>query len=260
MNDITSDNSRGEPCITVSHLSYGYTDDLVLEDLSFSIEQGDYVGMLGPNGSGKTTLLKIILGLIEPTKGTVKIFGEDVHYFKDGSWIGYVPQSIEYSGWEFPATVEEVVRSGRTAKVGLLRRFRKQDRAAVQRAMEMTGIYDLRKKLINEVSGGQRQRIFIARALAAEPKVLILDEPTVGVDPAAQEQFYSLLRMINEQQGITILFVSHDIDVITHEAKTILCLNKTLVCHVDSGQFINKEHLEKLYGQKGKYILHGHNI
>lgn len=245
-------------CVEMEDVSFHYGDTPVLEHLTFQIEQGDYVGLLGPNGSGKTTALKILLGLIEPQEGVVKLFGDDVRYFKDASWIGYVPQWIQHSGWNFPASVEEVVRSGRTAKIGVLHRFRKADHAAVERALKQADVADLRHKLINELSGGQRQRVFIARALASQPKMLILDEPTVGVDIAAQEEFYALLRQLNDEHGITIVFVSHDIDVITHEAKTILCLNRELVCHVDSKNFISSGHLEKLYGEKGKYILHGH--
>lgn len=255
---MTKKNKKQTPCIEIQNLSFSYGSEQVLDHITFTVEVGEYIGILGQNGSGKTTLLKLILGLLEPQEGTIRLFGDEVKYFKDKDWIGYVPQAIQYAGWEFPATVEEVVSSGRTAKVGLLRRFRKQDYQAVEQALERADVLPLRKRLINELSGGQRQRVFIARALAAEPKVLILDEPTVGVDIASQEQFYALLRKLNNEDNITIVFVSHDIDVITHESKTILCLNRELVCHVASKDFITKEHLEKMYGEKSRYILHGH--
>ncbi|HLD21619.1 MAG TPA: metal ABC transporter ATP-binding protein [Patescibacteria group bacterium] len=245
-------------CIEVQHLSFYYLNQIILDNISFSITCGNYVGILGPNGSGKTTLLKIILGLLKPSEGTARVFDEDVAHLKHAAWIGYVPQSISHSGWNFPATVEEVVKTGRIAKIGMLKRWGKKDTAAVERAMELAGVDSYKKRLINHLSGGERQRIFIARALASEPKILILDEPTAGIDMTSQEAFYALLRTLNTTMNITILFVSHDIDVIAHEAKTILCLNRQLVCHVASKNFITKEHLEKLYGKKSKYILHNH--
>ncbi len=249
---------KGRNAIELEEVSFLYDGTLVLDNISFTIETGDYVGILGPNGSGKTTLLKIILGLIEPAAGEVTIFGESIRDFKQHSWIGFVPQHVSVGDWQFPATVEEIVRSGRTATIGLLRRFSSTDAHACAEAMEIAEVSDLAKRRIGELSGGQRQRVFIARALAASPKVLILDEPTVGVDIARQEKFYAFLKKLNEKHNITIIFVSHDIDVAVHEAKTILCLNKQLVCHVASHDFINKDFLEKMYGTKGKYILHGH--
>lgn len=245
-------------CISFKNVNFSYGDMLVLDDISFSIERGDYVGILGPNGSGKTTLLKMVLGLLHPDSGEIKVFNQDVRTFKQHSWIGYVPQRITTGDWRFPATVNEVVESGRTALIGPLRRFKKSDANACKKAMDIAGVAHLGKRLIGELSGGQRQRVFIARALAAEPQLLILDEPTVGVDIGAQEDFYAFIKELNNVHDITILFVSHDIDVAVHEAKTILCLNKALVCHVASHDFISKDYLEKLYGKKGKYILHGH--
>lgn len=259
---MTTPNEHAEhkhtPAIRADHLNFLYGERAVLHDLNFMIEEGDYVGILGPNGSGKTTLLKIILGLLRPSLGTIKIFGEDIRTFKDFSWIGYVPQRASSTTWEFPATVEEVVRTGRTAKRGMLRRFTAEDRDAITRAMNEADVARFASRRISALSGGELQRVFIARALAAEPKILILDEPTVGVDIHAQETFYAFIKKLHETQGITIIFVSHDIDVIVQEAKTILCLNRELICHVSSKHFINKDYLEQLYGAKGKYILHGH--
>jgi zinc transport system ATP-binding protein len=245
------------PCIEAKNVHYQYGDNVVLDHVSFRIATGDYVGILGPNGSGKTTLLRIILGILKPTSGSVRVFGEELRYFKNSSWIGYVPQRAASSGQGFPATVEEVVASGRTPKIGMLHRMHAQDKAAIEQAMKTADVARLRSRLISRLSGGERQRVFIARALAAEPKVLILDEPTVGVDIGAQEKFYSFLRAMNEN-GMTILLVSHDIDVLAGEAKTILCLNRELVCHVAAQDFITSDHLTKLYGEKGKFILHKH--
>lgn len=245
-------------CIDVQNLNFSYNGNPVLENVSFSVKDGEYLGIIGPNGGGKTTLIKIILGLLKPDTGSVKIFGEDIKTFKERALIGYVPQRISQSIPQFPATVEEIVRSGRTARVGLFKRFSEQDKIAIEKAMETADVVKHRARLINELSGGERQRVFIARSLAGEPKMLILDEPSVGVDIAAQEKFYTFIEDLNQNHGLAIIFVSHDIDVVAHEVKCLLCLNKSLVCHGLPREFMKEEYLEKLYGKKVKFILHRH--
>jgi zinc transport system ATP-binding protein len=245
-------------CIEIENLSFSYNSHSVLENVSFAIKSGEYLGVIGPNGGGKTTLIKIILGLLRPKRGTVKIFGTDVKEFKEKSLVGYVPQRVSQEISQFPATVEEVVKSGRTARVGILKRFRKDDFAAVENAMKVADVAKYKTKLLSELSGGERQRVFIARALAGEPKILILDEPSVGVDLSAQEKFYTFIEELNQDRGLTIIFVSHDIDVVAHEVKSLLCLNKNLVCHGAPREFLKEEYLEKLYGKEVKFILHGH--
>ncbi len=243
-------------CIEVNNVSFSYNGQSVLDNISFSVNTGEYLGIIGPNGGGKTTLIKIILGLLKPDTGTVRIFGQDIKEFKERSLIGYVPQRI--SQVAFPATVKEVIETGRTARIGLFKRHSRDDERAVEKAMEVAGITHLRYRLIEDLSGGERQRVFIARALSAEPKILILDEPSVGVDLASQEQFYTFIQNLNQEFGLTILFISHDIDVIAHEVKCLLCLNKNLVCHGLPREFLKGEYMEKLYGKKVKFILHGH--
>lgn len=244
-------------CIEVEDVSFSYNGNPVLEDISFTVEEGEYLGIIGPNGGGKTTLFKLILGLIKPQKGEVRIFGEPLSSFRKKHLIGYVPQR-SISDYYFPATIEEVVKSGRTARLGLFRRPSKEDNQAMERVMEITDVAKLRGRLIGQVSGGERQRVFIARALASDPKILILDEPDVGVDVTAQEKFYSFLEDLNSTLGITILLISHDIDVVAHQAKSILCLNRRLVCHGSPRDFITEDYMQKLYGKKVRFILHGH--
>lgn len=245
-------------CIEIKDLSFSYHGDPVLEDLNFSVKDGEYLGVIGPNGGGKTTLIKIILGLLEPSTGTVKIFGKDISEFKEKALIGYVPQRISQEISQFPATVEEVAASGRTARMGIWKRFHKNDLDVIEKAMEIADVAKYKTRLVGELSGGERQRVFIARALAGEPRILILDEPSAGIDLAAQEKFYTFVEKLNRDFGITIIFVSHDIDVVAHEVKCLLCLNKNLVCHGTPKEFITEEYLEKLYGKKVKFILHGH--
>lgn len=248
-----------ENIIEVRNVSFKYDSISVLDKISFDIKEGEYLGVIGPNGAGKTTLLRILLGLLKPDTGTIKIFGENINKLKKRALIGYVPQKSTQVANEFPATVEEIVKSGRTARIGLFKQCNKADKEKIEWAMETADIMDLRKKLISELSGGQRQRVFIARALAAEPRILFLDEPTIAVDAALSQKFYEFLNKLNTELGITIIFVSHDLDVIAKEVNTVLCLKQTLVCHGSTEDFMKKEHLEKLYGDKYKYIIHDHN-
>ena len=246
-----------EPYIELDNVSFSYDNDTsVLENLSFTVRKGDYLGIIGPNGGGKTTLIKIILGLLHPTEGRVALFGKDRHDFKEKYRIGYVPQRITQSDKKFPATVLEVVNTGRTARLGFFEKFKKEDTIAVERAMEISGIERYRDTLIGNLSGGERQRVFIARALASEPDVLILDEPTVGVDIGVQKTFYEFLAKLNSEQHLTIIFISHDVTAVSNETKTVLCLNHNLVCHGLPHDILNEHILERLYGKNSKHISH----
>jgi zinc transport system ATP-binding protein len=209
--------------------SYGSHD--VLHGVTVEIPDGDYLGIVGPNGGGKTTLLKILLGILKPTRGEVRFFGESLKASSLRAHIGYVPQRAVALGESFPGTVDEIVKSGRTPLHGFFGGFTKADKKAVDRAIEATNIQHLLKRRIGTLSGGERQRALIARALAAEPKVLILDEPTSAVDVKAQEQVYEFLHELREKMKLTIILVSHDLDVVSHEVDQILCLNGHMVCH-----------------------------
>lgn len=235
--------------IELNNIGFKYDDTPVLEKLSFSIREGEYLGIIGPNGGGKTTLVKIILGLLKPTEGTVRIFGKDPYLLKEKYRIGYVPQKTVQDNKNFPATVFEVVRSGRVPRLGLFSGFSKKDIDAVEWAMEVSGIEKYRNTLIGKLSGGERQRVFIARALASDPDVLVLDEPTVGVDIGAQKKFYEFLAKLNTEHFLTILFVSHDVDVVSKEVKTVLCLNHNLVCHGKPEDLLGEHIIWKLYGE-----------
>ena len=245
--------------IKLDNVSFSYGNNPVLENLSFSVKKGEYLGIIGPNGGGKTTLLKIILGLLNPARGTVKLFGIDHHNFTERFRIGYVPQRATQSDKGFPATVFEIVKSGRVARRGFLSAFTKDDIAAVERAMKLAGVTKYRDSLVGNLSGGERQRVFIARALAGEPDILILDEPTVGVDIGAQKTFYDFLASLNRDEKLTIVFVSHDVDVVARETQTILCLNHNLVCHGTSSDLLNDHVLKHLYGEGGTKPIHSHD-
>ena len=247
-----------ENCIQVIDVNFRYGENIILEDINFKVDCGDYVGIIGPNGSGKTTLLKIILGLLLPSTGSVKVFGHEVRELPNKYEIGYVPQRVTQADWHFPATVKEVVESGRVARIGTLKYFVKKDQQAISQAMAITDITKYQDRLIGNLSGGERQRVFIARALAGEPKILILDEPTVGVDLESQQRFYTLLCELNKKHDITILLVSHDIDVVAQEVKTVLFLNKKIIAHGSPKDLLKDGHLEKLYSNQMKFIVHKH--
>jgi zinc transport system ATP-binding protein len=246
------------PLIEVKNVSFYYGDVPVLTNLSFAVQSGDYVGVIGPNGGGKTTLIKLLLGLLSPKEGSITMLGQSFDSLSDRHLIGYVPQRLAQSAVEFPATVQEVVESGRTPQLGFWRRFSAADHQAVQAAMAHADVSALKGRRLAQLSGGERQRVFIARALAAKPRLLILDEPTVGVDVATQEKFFALLKELNTKHGITIIFVTHDIDVIAQEATSVLCLNHGLVCYGAPSDFIKEEYMEKLYGKTMKFVLHHH--
>jgi zinc transport system ATP-binding protein len=158
----------------------------------------------------------------------------------------------------FPATVEEIVASGRTARVGLLHSLDSADFAAITGALAITDMEHHRQTLLNNLSGGQRQRVFIARALAGQPQILVLDEPTVGVDATAQEQFYVFLSELNKKHGLTIVLVSHDIDVVSQEVRSLVCINGTVVCSGPAKDLLTPEYLQKLYGKNVNPAFHGH--
>ena len=230
----------------------------MLKDVGFSVKRGEYLGIIGPNGGGKTTLLRIMLGLLKPESGVIRLFGQEIGKLTDRHRIGYVPQRIEQAGGVCPASVKEIVSSGRTPGLGFLRSLGPQDRQAVESAMEAAGVAGLSGRLVGELSGGERQRVYIARALAAEPELLVLDEPAVGVDVAAQEAFYDFLGSLNRERGLTVVFVSHDVGVVAREVSTMLCLNTRMFCHGSPDNFIKEDFLKELYGSRVRSVLHRH--
>ena len=246
-----------QSAISAHNISFKYGTEFVLEDINFTINQGDFVGIIGPNGSGKTTLLKIILGLLKSESGNITIFDKTVQVGSHEE-IGYIPQKVTQLESRFPITVYEVVMLGRVNKKNLFKRITQQDHKIIEKSLEDVSMLAYKDALITDLSGGQQQRVFIAKALASKPKLLILDEPTVGVDQGSQDTFYKLLRKLNTQDGLTIIIVSHDTDVIINEVNTVLCLNKTVICHLSPKDFTKQNYLEKVYGAHKKHVVHQH--
>ncbi len=246
--------------IEVKNIFFSYNKEEVIRDISFDVHQGDYLGMIGPNGAGKTTLLKIMLGLLVAGSGSVKLFGQDIKNFKDWQKIGYVPQKATSFDINFPATVKEVVLMGRYARAGLFHGMTKKDLNLVQKSLEQVDMWEYRDRLIGDLSGGQQQRVFIARALVSEPEIIFLDEPTSGVDEKTQNEFFSLLRKLNQEFSLTLVLVSHDIEKITKEVMHIACIDKTLVCHMSPEEYIKESHDVNISGLPVKIITsHHHN-
>ena len=238
--------------IKLENVNYRYNSDLVLEDISFKADQGDLLGIIGPNGAGKTTLFSLILGLLEGYQGKITVFGEDIrNNRKVLKKIGYIPQkNIIDQG--FPATVEEIV------SLGVLGRKTKDK---IISAINTVGLLEQKHKRIGELSGGQQQRILIAKALVNEPQLLILDEPTTGIDLETQNKFYALLRKLNSENKITIILASHDLDAINKLANKIACVNRKMSFHGDAREFFGNEQLLKSYSESSMQAhMHLHKL
>lgn len=234
------------PAINIQNASFSYKDELTLIKINLRVEKGRFLGILGPNGSGKTTLLKLILGLLKPQEGTVELLGVDIKKFSLWNKIGYVPQRAGSENTSFPFSVQEIMEMSK-AREGM-----------INRALKEVGMFPFKDKLLKELSGGQKQRVFIARALAKEPEILILDEPTVGVDVDSQSKFYDLLKKLNRKYNLTTVLVSHDTEVVAREVDEIACVNRKIICHGNAKNILKDKISEKMYGKSLSYIIHGH--
>ncbi|NGQ96452.1 metal ABC transporter ATP-binding protein [Brevibacillus sp. SYP-B805] len=250
-----------EEVVRIESLSFQYEDGKkVLDHLDFSLLKGDFVGIVGPNGSGKSTLMKLILGLLPPVEGSISLFGVPIQKFRDWTKIGYVAQQAAHGTGGFPATVKEVIASGLVSKVGLFRRLKAAHYAKVEEVAERVGLAEKLHDRIGNLSGGQLQRVFIARALVAEPELLILDEPTVGVDQESIGQFYGLLRSLKEESQMTMMIVSHDVGVMTQWVTKVACLQRGLHFHGTADEFAHNQEniLRSMYGDAIRVLAHHH--
>ncbi|QSZ67470.1 metal ABC transporter ATP-binding protein [Methanofollis aquaemaris] len=242
---------KREPVIELSGVTVDLGGKRVLEDISLSVEKGDFYAIIGPNGGGKSTLLKTILGLVRPVAGTVRVMGGDPQERRH--LIGYVPQYRTFD-FSYPATVREMVLSGRLGHLqGFPRRYGRDDQEMAEEALDLMGIADLAGREIGQLSGGQQQRVIIARALAARPRVLILDEPTVYIDSPTEDHFMKTLDALRKR--MTIIFVTHDIGALSSRVTRVACLNRRLYTH-DSPE-LTPEMIEAAYGCPVDLIAHG---
>lgn len=244
--------------IELNNVSFQYDHNVVLKNISLQVKQGDFLAVLGPNGSGKSTLLKIILGLLKPTSGTIELFGEKSRDFKKREWLGYVSQKSNAFNTGFPATVYEVVQSGLVKKTGLFKNYPNDSHQRVEKALNSVEMIDFMNQSIGELSGGQQQRVFIARALVAEPKCLILDEPTVGIDHQHVQSFYNMLAELNREQNLTLILVTHDVDTVSSKISHVACLNQTIHFHGFKNEFNQLSDVDRQawYGHSVRKIHH----
>jgi zinc transport system ATP-binding protein len=243
------------PIIEIDRLNFSYGGPApVLEDVSLSIGEHDFVCVVGPNGGGKTTLLKLLLGLLKPDTGTVRVFGQEPE--KARPRIGYLAQR-ERLDPQFPVTVLDVVLMGRIGKAAMWGPYRTADKEIAIHALHDVGMYNLRYRSFSSLSGGQCQRVLIARALTSEPKLLLLDEPTAHLDPGVQDDFYRLLYQMNER--LTLVMVSHDIGFVAKYVKTVVCVSRRVVVHPTNE--ITGEVIREIYGRDVQLVMHhkGHH-
>jgi zinc transport system ATP-binding protein len=238
--------------VEIDRLSYAYSGSLVLDNISFSINEGDLLGMIGPNGAGKTTLFSCMLGLIGDYTGTIKIFGngikKDTRALKS---IGYIPQrkTIERN---FPATVEEIVSLGITSG--------RISKDKINAALDTVGLLEQKDRRVGELSGGQQQRVLIAKAIVNDPKLLILDEPATGIDLETQNKFYALLKKLNQEKKITIIWASHDLDAVNRIASSVACINRSMFFHGKTHEFFENPDLLKAYSESSMQAhMHMHD-
>jgi zinc transport system ATP-binding protein len=233
------------PVVDLDGVTFGYTATPVVENVSLTVASGEYVAVVGPNGSGKSTLMKLMLGLLRPDAGTARLFGTAADRFDDGERIGYVAQHAGVAK-EMPITVHEVVEMGRFPHVGF-GRLSSEDRAIVDRALDTVGMAGFADRRVTRLSGGQRQRAFIARALAGEADLLVLDEPTVGVDAESVDAFYDLLASLNDR-GITVLLIEHDLGAVVEHADRVVCLNREVYYDGPTDEFVESDALARAFG------------
>jgi len=228
----------------VDNLSFTYGSEPIFAKIGFSVYRGDFAAIIGSNGAGKSTLLRLIIGELAPAAGSIRLFGQDIRQFKDWPRIGYLAQTGLQSAANFPATAEEIVKANLFSQIGLLRFPKKEHRAKTQRALELVDMASYARRLIGELSGGQQQRVMLARVLVNDPEIMLLDEPTTGVDAQTAQSLYELLARLNRETGLTIMMATHDIGRAVNYVSRILCLEEGSLVELGKAQ-VHEELLHK---------------
>jgi zinc transport system ATP-binding protein len=267
---------QNKPLVEIKDVSVRYSNGVTaLEHITLDVNHKDLLALIGPNGAGKSTLLKVILGLIKPSSGTVKlnltnqettqtsklklknpVNNHDLS--RNLKHVGYVPQSAQAKDANIPFSVFETVLLGRTPQIGLFHKTTDKDKQKVEEVLKLFGIFDLKDRKIGQLSGGQAQRVFLAKAMASDPTLLLLDEPTSGVDPSSKKEFYQILEQLNREKGITVMLCSHDISAITKFANRVLCINRSqFFCGLNE-DFSATSILPKVYDHPVEVMEHDH--
>lgn len=250
MKTIESTISAALPAIRCEQVSFAYGEIPILSNVSFTIQPLDAVALVGPNGGGKSTLLKLLLGLLTPQSGTIQVLGVTPHQARPR--IGYMPQHLQYDP-SFPVSVMDVVLMGRVGSCGL-GRYSADDRRICRQSLAELAVDNLATRPFNSLSGGQRQRILIARALACEPEILLLDEPTANVDPGVEVQFFEILKALANR--VTVLTVSHDLGFVSQLVSRVFCVNRQVKIHPTSE--LTGEIIREMYGGDVHMVRHDH--
>ena len=238
------------PAIEIEDLWFSFDKTPILKEVGFRLEKGGFLAILGPNGGGKTTLLRLMLGILKPDKGIIRVLGVKPEEARDS--LGYVPQSTDIN-LSFPISVFDLVLTGRLSRSRFGKRYTGEDREKVKAILEKMGMLEYSHWPIGQLSGGQRQRVFIARALATEPSILFLDEPTASVDPEFEVGLYELLDELNKD--VTVVVITHDVGVVSRYVKSVACVNRTLVFH--GGGKITEEMIDMAYHCPVDLVAHG---
>lgn len=246
------------PAIQVENLNVSRSGRRIIEDATFTIDQGTYMGAVGPNGGGKTTLMLALLGVLPHDSGTIRILGDEIKEFTQWNKLAWVSQhSINFDD-KFPINVRELVGLGRINRNKLARPLNQEDWTKVDEVLDFMGIRNLSSRRIGQLSGGQKQRVFVAKAIVRDPEILILDEPVAGVDSEAQERFYMKLSDLNQKHGTTILIASHDLAAVFCRMTHVMCINKKVYTSPVSPDRDPNEILQKGYGDHFHFVFHEH--
>ena len=246
--------------VEAEKLCVRYDGTEALKDISFRVENSDFIGLVGPNGGGKTTLIKTILGLVPSHGGSVNLFGEIRKRFREWQKIGYLPQKSSVVNPLFPATAEEVISLGVLPRKIFPKKITKNDAAYVHAVMERLGISELRSRMISELSGGEQQKVFLARALVSNPELLILDEPSTALDPDSRESFFRLIKELNKSSGVAVILITHDLGYVGRYVNKLLYVDKRVVYFGSFSDFCKSKEMSSYFTDFGQHIIcHQHD-
>ncbi len=237
------------PILELRNVSVKFNSIIALDDISFELRQGERVAVIGPNGAGKSTLFNVIAGVLTPTRGQVDVFG---HAPGEHICIAYVPQRSEVD-WKFPVSVADVVMMGRVGRLGLFKQPKRQDWQRVEQSLELVGMAHLAKRQIGELSGGQQQRVFIARALAQEAELMLMDEPFTGLDVRSQEGIFDILEALRRHQ-VTVMVATHDLNLAAEHFDRLMLINQKMIALGQAGQVFTAELLSQAYSGSMRLI------
>lgn len=252
---MSANDNHTAAVVEVCNLSVFYGQTQAVENVSFALRKGDFVGLVGPNGSGKTTIAKALLGIVSPRSGDISLFGVPQEVFSQKNRIGYLPQKQTSINPIFPASAKEVVLLGLLSLKKTPKRITKKDSQKAIEAMDILGIANLQNKMLSELSGGQQQKVLLARALVSDPDLLILDEPSTALDPNSRENFFALVEDLNKKNGTTILLVTHDTGYIGQYANKLLYIDRKLVFFGKIGDFCPSEEQPECFQKVGKHVI-----